>query len=232
MKTLRHGDVVFTRQQTAGRGQHGRTWHAPPGVLTASFVMDGIPGSQLSGLSLAAGLAVIYAVEDLLPNLKDILRLKWPNDVWLKERKLAGILCEAATDGKGSSRAIVGIGLNHRADFTQSEFDPKAIANAISLHQVSPHIPDELSLLAQLRHYLLQASAMLSRSDRPSESTGLSALLPELRCRDALCDRFITLELPKGKISGQAAGINASGHLLLRLPTGQIQAFASGRISC
>jgi BirA family transcriptional regulator, biotin operon repressor / biotin---[acetyl-CoA-carboxylase] ligase len=230
IKTLKHGDVVFTRQQTAGRGQRDRIWVAPPGVLTASFVLDSIPGSQLPGLSLAAGLAVIYTVEDLLPNLRDTLHLKWPNDIWIEQRKLAGILCEAATDGKGRGGVVVGIGLNHRANFSQSELDARAIANAISLHQVSNYVPDELSLLGQLRHYLLQASAILSRSDRPLKSSGLTSLLPELRRRDGLRDRLITLELPEGKISGQASGIDASGHLLVRLPNGQVQAFASGRV--
>lgn len=230
IQTLKHGDVVFTRQQTAGRGQRDRAWYAPPGVLTASFVLDAVPVARLPELSLAAGLAVIYAVEDLLPNLRNTLRLKWPNDVWLHERKLAGILCEASTNGSGNSRVVVGIGLNHRADFTQFEFDASAIANAISLHQVCDLVPDECSFLEQLRYYLLQASAILSRSDRPLESSGLTSLLPDLRRRDGLRDRAITLELAEGKISGQAAGIDASGHLLMRLPNGQIQAFASGRV--
>lgn len=230
IKALKHGDVVFTRRQTAGRGQRDRIWYAPAGVLTASFVLDSIPGAQLPGLSLAAGLAVIYAVEDLLVNLRDTLRLKWPNDIWIEKRKLAGILCEATTDGKGSSSAVVGIGLNHRADFTQSELDARAIANVISLHQVCDRIPDELSLLERLRHYLLQASAILSRSDRPLESSGLTSLLPELRHRDGLRDRTITLELPDGNISGQAAGIDAFGRLLVRLPNGQVRTFTSGRV--
>lgn len=230
---LTHGDVVFTTNQTAGRGQHGRSWYAPPGVLTASVVLDGLPASQLPGLSLAAGLAVIYAVEDLLPNLRDELRLKWPNDVWLHEHKLAGILCEAVSGSKGYTRVVVGIGLNRCADFTYTNLGT-AIANAISLHQVSTAVPDELSLLERLRHYLLQASSILSRedlrADRESEFSGLAALLPELRRRDALLGRQITMELPEGQFTGHAAGLDASGRLLLRLPDDRLQAFSSGRV--
>jgi BirA family biotin operon repressor/biotin-[acetyl-CoA-carboxylase] ligase len=237
-EVLKHGDVVFTRHQTAGRGQQDRIWYAPPGVLTASFVLDILSGVRLSGLSLAAGLAAIYAVEDLLPNLKGTLRLKWPNDVWLEGRKLAGILCEAVAGNKGSSRVIVGIGLNRRADFHHAESaelgsSPIAltVSRAISLHQVSDRVPDELALLEQLRHYLLQACAMFSRRDRGAEFSGLTDLLPELRRRDALLGRQIVLELPGSQIAGEASGIDASGHLLLKLPSSdRLQAFASGRV--
>jgi BirA family transcriptional regulator, biotin operon repressor / biotin---[acetyl-CoA-carboxylase] ligase len=226
---LTHGDVVFTTNQTAGRGQHGRSWYAPPGVLTASFIFDGLPASHLPGLSLAAGLAVIYAVEDLLPNLQDELRLKWPNDVWLQEYKLAGILCEAVSGSKGGSRVVVGIGLNRCADFSTTNLN-----NAISLHQVSIALPDELLLLERSRHYLLQASSILSHKDHRTDSgvefSGLATLLPELRRRDALRDRPITVELPEGQFTGQGAGLDAYGRLLLRLPNDQLQAFTSGRV--
>jgi BirA family transcriptional regulator, biotin operon repressor / biotin---[acetyl-CoA-carboxylase] ligase len=223
---LIHGGVVFTTNQTAGRGQHGRSWYAPPGVLTTSVVLDGLPVSQLPGLSLAAGLAVIYAVEDLLPNLQDELRLKWPNDVWLQERKLAGILCEATSGSKGHSRVVVGIGLNRCADFSNTNLN-----HAISLHQVSIAVPAELSLLERSRHYLLQASSILAHQDSGAEFSGLASLLPELRRRDALRDRPITVELPEGQFTGQGAGLDAHGRLLLRLPNGQLQAFTSGRVA-
>jgi BirA family transcriptional regulator, biotin operon repressor / biotin---[acetyl-CoA-carboxylase] ligase len=227
---LQHGDVVFTRHQTAGRGQHGRSWYAPPGVLTASFVLDRLPVWHLPGLSLAAGLATIYAVEDLLPKLQDKLRLKWPNDVWLGGRKLAGVLCEAVSNHKGGSRVVVGIGLNRCADFSQ--IDPENnLGNAISLHQVSDGIPGDLVFLEHLRHYLLQASSILSHKHSRSEFRGLLALLPELRRRDALLGRHITIELPDGQFSGEAAGLDDCGHLLLRLPSDQLHAFASGHVA-
>jgi BirA family biotin operon repressor/biotin-[acetyl-CoA-carboxylase] ligase len=228
---LNHGDVVFTQRQTAGRGQHGRTWYAPPGVLTASFVLDRLPITQLPGLSLAAGLAVIYAIEDLLPSCQDTLRLKWPNDVLIDRRKVAGILCEATSgQSAGRTRVIVGVGLNRCADFTQVGLDTAAIAHAVSLHQISSFVPDELPLLERLRHYLLQVADLLTRADYSTENAGLAPLLPELRRRDVLCDRTITLDLSGEIISGQAAGLDASGRLLLRRSDGQVCAFTSGRV--
>jgi BirA family biotin operon repressor/biotin-[acetyl-CoA-carboxylase] ligase len=228
---LQHGDVVFTRRQTAGRGQHGRTWHAPPGALTASFVLDRLPAAKLSGLSLAAGLATIYAIEDLLPDLQGQLQVKWPNDILVHERKLAGILCEAVPSRSCSFiRVVVGIGLNRCIDFEQSRLDSRSVGNAVSLHQVSSSVPNELSLLERLRHYLMQTAGLFARTDTLEEKSGLSALLPELRRRDVLLDRQVRVELSEEIIIGQGSGIDSLGQLLLRMPDDQIRAFMSGRV--
>ncbi|MBW4417930.1 MAG: biotin--[acetyl-CoA-carboxylase] ligase [Myxacorys californica WJT36-NPBG1] len=249
---LQHGDVVFTPQQTAGRGQHGRIWHSPPGVLTASIVLDRIPAVHLPQLSLAAGLAVIYAIEDLLPDLKNRLRLKWSNDVLFDGRKLAGILCEAisplynseynseGTASRGMGRAIVGVGLNRCVEFEQAGLDASVVASevrealisrAVSLHQISPIVPDEFLLLERLRHYLLQASELMRLEKRDAEDCpGLTALLPALRQRDALLGHFITVDLGNKQISGEAGGISDRGHLLLKCADGKVRSFVSGHI--
>jgi BirA family transcriptional regulator, biotin operon repressor / biotin---[acetyl-CoA-carboxylase] ligase len=226
---LGHGAVVFTAKQTAGRGQQGRVWHAPAGVLTASFVLDHLPVTQLPGLSLAAGLATIYAVEDLLPESQGMLKLKWPNDLLLNRHKLAGILCEATSRASApNARVVVGIGLNRCANFNQPDLHHTgALTNAVSLHQVCESVPDEMALLQNLRHYLLQVASILTRS-------GLATLLPELRHRDALLNYAVTLELPQETVKGQAIGIDAQGRLLIAEATQDaisVRAFASGRVS-
>jgi BirA family transcriptional regulator, biotin operon repressor / biotin---[acetyl-CoA-carboxylase] ligase len=234
---LQHGEVVFTRQQTAGRGQQGRIWYAPPGVITASFVLDRIPISQLPGLSLAAGLAAIYAIEDLMPSLEGKLQLKWPNDILINERKVAGVLCEA-TLGEWGRRVVVGIGLNRQVDFEQSKLKDQemlgegynAIANPISLHEVSCDLPNETLLLKQIRHYLLQVADMLRRTEGCDRPSGLTLLLPELRRRDILLGRDISLDLGEKIVTGRAMGMSESGQLLLHLPDNQICAFSSGRV--
>ena len=228
---LRHGDAVFTKRQTNGRGQHGRIWHAPTGVLTVSFVLDNLNSNLLPGLSLAAGLAVIFTIEDLTPNCRDMLRLKWPNDVWIDRQKLAGILCEATSGNvSGKTRAVVGIGLNRCVDFAAAGLDERAIGNAVSLHSIVSHVPDELCLLDRLRHYLLELADMFSTTDKPAKKSGLALLLPELRRRDALIGCNVAIELPSETIYGQAAGIDGCGRLLICLEGDRIQAFTSGRV--
>jgi BirA family transcriptional regulator, biotin operon repressor / biotin---[acetyl-CoA-carboxylase] ligase len=212
---LHHGDVVFTPHQTAGRGQFDRVWHSPPGVLTASFILSGLNPSKHSGLSLAMGLAVIYAIEDLAicPNC---LQLKWPNDIWYDQRKLAGILCEISQD-----QLIVGIGCNLRVDFAAAGLAING--NPISLHHIHAPIITEIDFLTKLRHYLLEAAGVLQHQ-------GFEQLLPAIRQRDALLDRSFSLELPQATIHGIGAGINHLGHLQISTSSQQIQSFAAGRV--
>jgi BirA family transcriptional regulator, biotin operon repressor / biotin---[acetyl-CoA-carboxylase] ligase len=215
---LQHGDVVFTPQQTAGRGQFDRVWHSPPGVLTASVILDGLDPRKHSGLSLAMGLAVIYAIEDLAASCQNNLQLKWPNDICYHQRKLAGILCEFTQE-----RLIVGIGCNLQVDFVAAGVAEKITGNPLSLHQIHPDAVDPLALLAKLRHYLLEAVGVLQHS-------GLELLLPAIQNRDALRDRSIAIESPQQTIQGIGVGINALGHLQIRLANQQVQSFAAGRV--
>jgi BirA family transcriptional regulator, biotin operon repressor / biotin---[acetyl-CoA-carboxylase] ligase len=194
--------------------------------MTASIVLDDIPAMQMPAMSLAAGLAVIYAVEDLVQNCQGLLRLKWPNDVLFEGRKLAGILCEASSTGT-SGRLVVGVGLNCSVDFSTQDWKDIALRPA-SLHQISAYVPEELALLERLRHYLLESAGLLRFQDRSGQ--GLGGLLPALQSRDALLGQTITVEIGAEQITGEAAGIGDRGHLLVRLPNGDIQAFASGHI--
>lgn len=218
---LQHGDVVFTHQQTAGRGQQGRIWYAPSGVLTASFVIDHLPLVGLPGLSLAAGIAVVRAIEELVPSLQNVLQIKWPNDVLIHQRKLAGILCETtARNSAAQTRVIVGVGLNRAVDFEQAGLDRTKIGSPISLHEVAAP-PDELTLLERLQYHLLQVSKKFI--DEHSPQFGLTAFLSELRQRDALLGRTITLQQAHTSLFGQAVGIDAQGRLVLQLADRQIQ---------
>jgi len=229
-RSLQQGDVVFTRQQTAGRGQHGRSWDAPPGVLTASFVLEQIPVEELSGISLAAGLAVIHAVEALVPTLRGELRLKWTNDVFLQGRKLAGILCESAIQSSAqTARVIVGIGLNRWVKF-EDWGEQNDFSRRISLHQVAMaagdpqgFTPDELPLLEQLRDDLLLTAERL-------RSQGIASLLWDLRERDFLKGKLITVETANESVTGEAIGMGDRGELRLRLLDGTERVFISGHV--
>jgi BirA family transcriptional regulator, biotin operon repressor / biotin---[acetyl-CoA-carboxylase] ligase len=228
-QTLEHGMVVFTPNQTAGRGQAGRAWVAPPGVLTASFILD-LTAPQLPGLSLRVGLAVIQAVERLVPNPKGRLRLKWPNDILVGQRKLAGILCEATSSQSAPIRVVVGIGMNLQVNFQDLSGNFQAAPEqpglplaetAISLHQITPQVPTDLELLTSLRHELMTLS-----------QTCLEDCFPQLQARDALYGARLTFapsdELPP--LRGLGAGFGPKGQLLIRLESGEVKAVASGRV--
>ncbi|MGF1635019.1 MAG: biotin--[acetyl-CoA-carboxylase] ligase [Phycisphaerae bacterium] len=115
--------VVLTARQTRGRGRDGRTWTSPPGALAVTFAFPAEEARQPFQLALLAGLAVHRACRGvLLPNAD--LSLKWPNDVLLAGRKLAGVLCE-----RQLGLDLVGIGINcsvKPADLPQTPAGPAA----------------------------------------------------------------------------------------------------------
>ncbi|MER3432237.1 MAG: biotin--[acetyl-CoA-carboxylase] ligase [Leptolyngbya sp. ERB_1_1] len=209
LSRLKHGDVVFTRNQTAGRGQFDRVWLSSSGVLTASFVLK-LSIVQLSGFSLIAGVAVIDAIETLLPGQQGKLRLKWANDVFVKGRKLAGVLCESRIQSE-QAQVVVGIGMN-------CETVPESVQGAISLQQISNDVPEQQALLEQLRYCLLR---LCDRS--------LAELLPEIQARDALLGSTIVFESGGETLTGAAAGIDHEGRLLIRFADG-VRAYRSGRV--
>jgi BirA family transcriptional regulator, biotin operon repressor / biotin---[acetyl-CoA-carboxylase] ligase len=223
---LAHGAVVFTPCQTAGRGQWGRSWIAPTGGLTASFVLrSAIPIGQLGQISLLAGLAVIQALEQLAPELSSRLQIKWPNDIWLDGRKLAGILSEV-TDGV----VIVGIGLNRQADFAATALAdglrPTGGHRAISLHEVLPTLPSEMLLLETLRSQLLDLAGAL-----PSPTGQLKVeWVRSINQRDLLRDRTITVQLGTETLVGVGLGIDWQGGYQLRLLDGTLKSLRSGQI--
>jgi BirA family transcriptional regulator, biotin operon repressor / biotin---[acetyl-CoA-carboxylase] ligase len=238
---LGHGEVVFTSQQTAGRGQHGRIWYAPKGVFTASFILD-IPVKHLSGLSLVAGLAVIYAVEHLISSLQGKLGLKWPNDIWINGQKLGGILCEGLINSSGEkARIIIGVGLNLSADLSQTDINTTNDKNknknnlkkAISLHQligVEDKLPSELIILETIRGYLLEMASLFTMDRAGKSDTPLTILLQKIRDRDVLYGRKIGISLSEKEIWGEAVGMDDNGYLLLKLEDGNLQAFSSGSV--
>ncbi len=213
---LAHGAVVWTTRQTAGRGRDGRTWHAPPGVLTASFLLRPERPADPRHLALAAGLAVAHAVEDLAPSTP--VTIKWPNDCLLHGRKLAGILCEVPA---GSNALVVGLGLNVDPDWSQAPEAAALSAQTAALAEVAAPRPLP-ELLATLRRYLLEAAGLITTG-------GFARLLPALRNRDALRDRLVTVRDADRSLTGTAIGLDDDG--ALRLDTGNgIIAVRSGHV--
>src|SRR6195952_2221843 len=168
-----HGTVVTAAEQTAGRGRQGRTWTAPPGsALLYSAVLRPLEPRH-SVLPLAVPLAVCETAERLRPGID--CKVKWPNDIHLEGRKLAGILIEARPQ---DGWAVLGIGLNLR--IAQDEFPPELQERATSLFPEEDADP-AAALSASLDHWL----ATDPDPDR---------VLAEWRDRDALRGREVSWE--------------------------------------
>src|SRR5680860_845680 len=121
-----HGTVVTAAEQTAGRGRQGRSWTASPGkALLYSAILRPLDERHLL-LPLAVPLAVCATAEELAPGIE--CQIKWPNDIWVEGRKLAGVLIEAKPQ---DGWAVIGVGLN--LSITPDEFPPELRDTAISL---------------------------------------------------------------------------------------------------
>lgn len=195
------GLVVAAERQEAGRGRRGAAWVSPPGEgLAFSVLLRPLEMKALwPRLSLAAGLAVAEALD----RSGVAAEVKWPNDVWVAGRKIAGILVEA-----GEDFVIVGIGVNVGV----LEFPGALAATATSLALECGEAPPLGFVLAAVMERLhVWQAAIGPRFDE---------LLRRFRERCALTGRTVRLSSAEGVLTGEVAGIGDGGELLLRVPDG------------
>jgi BirA family biotin operon repressor/biotin-[acetyl-CoA-carboxylase] ligase len=208
-------------EQTAGRGRHGRAWHAEPGsALLFSLAIPFVGARAVDGaISLACGLAV---AEALAPRV--VLQLKWPNDLLFDGRKLGGVLCELALDDAGQRSVVVGIGINlSLAQETRSAIEQPAA----SLEEVIPL----RELAAQREELIGRIAAATVAMTSEFDLHGFGALRTRFLARFALLGREVELlEAGKPIATGIAVDIDAAGRLLLRTKAGT-RAFAGGEVS-
>jgi len=219
------GTVVTAGEQTAGRGRQGRSWSAPPGkALLYSAVLRPLDERHLL-LPLAVPIAVCEAAELLQPGIE--CRIKWPNDVWLDERKLAGVLIEAKPQ---DGWAVIGVGLN--LSIAPNEFPPDLRETAASLFGSGKGSrgKDRRSLPAVAPPTLpptpLTAARSLSRHLARWVEADRDEILAAWRSRDALRGREISWR----NGSGLADGIDDSGDLLVLGAGGERFVLGAGEV--
>lgn len=148
-----HGTGLAARAQTAGRGRRGHKWDSTAGNLLLSIVLRPcVNPAKYSGLAAVSGLAVLGALEK--QGLTNEIRLKWPNDLVARGRKLGGILVEAAHDNEGKPFAVCGIGVN--VNYTPQEVPDGGLA-AIGLSDLNESVPTVNMLLDEVYHAVIDA---------------------------------------------------------------------------
>lgn len=148
MPAVMHGTVVVAENQTAGRGQRGNSWEAEPGMnLTFSLLLEPehIPARRQFAISRAVALAITDCLSHWLRNSADDIAIKWPNDIYVGDRKICGILIENSLQGDRICRSIVGVGLN----VNQTVFRSDA-PNPVSMAQIAGFGFDLDTLLADV----------------------------------------------------------------------------------
>ena len=215
------GAVVLADAQTAGRGRLGRAWVSPPGqALYLSVILRPNP-ERLLAVNMAATLAIVYALRDAcgLP-----VRVKWPNDILSRGRKLAGVLIDADVT-PGAAQVIAGIGLNLSLD-PAAHPEIAAIATSVQHelgHPVAP-IPVLAALLEQFEWLYLRAQAGAS-------------LLEEWRAALDTLGRQVTVTYAayagghRGVERGLAYDVDEDGSLLLRRDDGSTARVVAGEVT-
>lgn len=214
------GLVVVAEHQTSGRGRLDRSWVTPSrAALTLSMLLtpDRVPASRWPWLPLLTGIAVSEAVRRITEVPCD---LKWPNDVLVGDRKLAGILVERVESGAGAC-AVVGVGVNVSAT---SEELPVPSATSLALEGAAT-----LDRGVLLREVLRSFEALYARwqAERGSAADGL---LESYVRRCSTVGREVVVGLPTGaQVTGRATGVDVDGRLQVSTETGH-HALAAGDV--
>jgi BirA family biotin operon repressor/biotin-[acetyl-CoA-carboxylase] ligase len=208
------GLVVVADHQTAGRGRLGRSWEATPGtsLLVSVLLRPDLPVDRLFVLTLAAALALADAVGAVAGITAG---LKWPNDLVVGDRKLAGLLAETDVSAGTARAVVIGAGCNLTADAFPPELAPQATAAELEAGR------------AVDRDVLLEAflAALANRLD------DLDAVLADARARSATLGRRVRIELPGDQVlEGEATELADDGSLIVRDDAGREHVVSVGDV--
>jgi BirA family biotin operon repressor/biotin-[acetyl-CoA-carboxylase] ligase len=222
--------LIYAESQTAGRGRGANEWWSQTGSLTFSVIVDtqefGLTPEQQIKLPLLTGLAVLRTCESTLggstlgesADPKNAIQLKWPNDVFLAGRKLAGILIEVPSAKSVSSNesspthAVIGAGLNINNSFANAPEDLRSIGISLS-DQVGESL-DRLEILRSFLGHLEKLIRSLS-DDQP--------VLDDWSNHCLLTGKRVTLEVGEEEILGDCLGLAPNGALMLKTSQGTRQ---------
>jgi BirA family biotin operon repressor/biotin-[acetyl-CoA-carboxylase] ligase len=207
---MRLPGLIIAHHQTDGRGRSSHRWYADTGSLALTLILPAAPNHSPHELPLRTGLSVRRALGTWIP--LDQIQIKWPNDLLVNHRKIAGILCERL-----HGVDLIGIGLNVQVDW--SSLEPALRDMATSLHEhLREHVnpPTRQSVLIALVKEVLD----VWQDDHWCDT---------LNAVHALSGRDIVVDTQEGPVAGRCEGIDAMGRLLVR--TGErVHALLDGSI--
>mgnify|MGYP005753752409 CR=1 FL=1 len=216
---LEKGDVCLAECQTAGRGRRGRHWVSPFGgqlILSLYWRLEQGMAAAM-GLSLVVGIAVVEALQ---AQGFEGVQLKWPNDLYLGGRKLAGILVEMSGTAGGPCHLVIGMGLNLLLPRDEQTRIDQPWAELAELGEIA----DRNALVVALVGYLQRYLALFERE-------GIAAFREQWNRLDYFNGKPVRVLMGEQEVHGRARGIDDQGALLLELDNGEIKRFLGGEIS-
>ncbi|HEY6482920.1 MAG TPA: biotin--[acetyl-CoA-carboxylase] ligase [Steroidobacteraceae bacterium] len=217
-----HGEALLAEYQTSGRGRRGRAWLAPPGgaiCLSLSWTFAEVP-RDLGAFGLVIGVCALRALTAL--GLTRV-QLKWPNDLLIGERKLAGVLIELRAESGGPACVVIGIGLNIALGAVLNEKLQRMGLAPIDLIMAGIREPARNAIAAGLLNAFVSGILQFERG-------GLKPFMEEWEVADALRGRQVEVRAGNSTALGIARGIDVNGALVLETPMG-VQKLISGDVS-
>ncbi|NOH80803.1 bifunctional biotin--[acetyl-CoA-carboxylase] ligase/biotin operon repressor BirA [Vibrio sp. RE86] len=216
---LESGSVCLAEYQAKGRGRRGREWVSPFGsnlYLSMFWRLDAGMAAAM-GLSLVVGVAIVEALEEI--GLEGV-KLKWPNDLYYQDRKLAGILVEMSGQAGAAANLVIGMGMNlMMSESTEGITQPWASLSEIAESQDIDRNQLAISMIKTLHNALADY-----------EMQGMSGFVERWNRLDNFLDRPIKLIMGPREVTGIAKGINEQGAVLLETEQG-IENYIGGEIS-
>jgi BirA family biotin operon repressor/biotin-[acetyl-CoA-carboxylase] ligase len=212
------GTLVVSETQGSGRGRKGSAWFSPKGGLWFSFILrPELAQLYIPTLSLSMGLAVCRGIERLTG--LDV-SIKWPNDIYLENRKLAGVLADMEADSGKVRYVVIGVGINTNVD--TSDYLPELKGNIVSLAEAG-HSVDNLELMGLVLEEAGKIYGVFKES-------GFGRIIGDIKHRCRMLGKTIKVtDRSFGKtIQGQAFDITERGGLLIRSDSGIMMEMFSG----
>ncbi|MDN3652825.1 bifunctional biotin--[acetyl-CoA-carboxylase] ligase/biotin operon repressor BirA [Thalassotalea ponticola] len=214
-----HQQVCIAEYQSAGRGRRGKQWHSP----FASHLYMSMYWQLEQGLATAMGISLVVglAVSDVLINQYQLpAQVKWPNDIYINGKKLAGILLELEGASAGAAHCVIGLGLNVNM--------PSLAASKIGQPwtDLNQHVGTPLDRNLLSAQLIYQLNIRLNQHRR----NGLAPMLDDWRKRDYFYNRDVQINSANKTSKGVCRGINQNGALLLEID-GKVQSIYGGEIS-
>lgn len=218
---VREGVVIFAESQSRGRGRLGRPWRSPPGkgLWFSILLRPTLRPQAITRLTVATATALSRAIRRQLPLKPEI---KWPNDLLLHGRKLAGVLTELSGELDSVHHASLGIGIN--VNLTAADFPPELRTTATSLHLALGRPVDRPALAAVVLQELDAAYSAI-------HDGGFRTLADEWCAQCTTLGKTIAVQTGQRRIVGRAESLDDEGALLLRTEHGRLERIVGGDVT-
>lgn len=218
------GTVVFSEQQTAGRGRLGREWISPKGkgILMSLLLKPDLPPAKIPQLTMIGAAAIFLALENLDASLQDKVRIKWPNDILLGEKKIGGILTEMQANGDRVQSVVIGIGLN--VSLQAADFPEELVMKATSLFLATGKVYERERLMAEILNCFEPLYLKFLKG-------ATKEFLAICRQRSAVIGKKVFLTEKGEGHEVEVLDLGPQGELIVKMANGKISSIISGEIS-